>query len=151
MILVQEQDFDPALLLSYLSEEDAGIGGVGIFLGLVRDSHQGRRIFSLTLEHYPAMTQKALDEIAAEARYRWPLHRLVIVHRVGRLLPGERIVFVGTSSAHRQDALDACHFLIDWLKTKAPFWKREETPEGDIWVEAKASDEARANLWAPSP
>jgi molybdopterin synthase catalytic subunit len=101
----------------------------------------------MTLEHYPGMTEKKLKEIEAEARQRWPLAAVLIIHRHGRLEPGERIVLVATASAHRQAALEACAFLIDWLKTQAPFWKLEETPEGTEWVEARESDDAAAARW----
>ncbi len=101
----------------------------------------------MTLEHYPGMTERALAEIEAEALRRWPLAAALIIHRFGRLEPGERIVLVATASAHRQAAFDSCQFLIDWLKTKAPFWKLEETPEGPRWVDAQASDDTAAERW----
>jgi molybdopterin synthase catalytic subunit len=101
----------------------------------------------MTLEHYPGMTERQLAALEAEARRRWDLLDCLIVHRVGRMLPAEPIVLVATASAHRREALDACAFLIDWLKTKAPFWKLEETPEGERWVEARANDDAAAGRW----
>lgn len=147
MIRVQAEDFDPGVESARLSEGSKSVGGVCCFTGLVRDIHGGEAIEALTLEHYPGMTESALAEIEAEARARWPLTDVIIVHRFGRLEPGERIVFVGASSAHRDAAFDACRFLIDWLKTKAPFWKKEQTPDGEHWVEAKESDDAAANKW----
>ncbi|MCP5367638.1 MAG: molybdenum cofactor biosynthesis protein MoaE [Hyphomicrobiales bacterium] len=147
MIRVQREDFDPGAELAALTEGDHGVGGACVFVGLVRDLAGEGRIAAMTLEHYPGMTEKELARIDAEAQERWPLRSTLIIHRYGRLEPGERIVFVGTTSAHRQAAFDACQFLIDWLKTKAPFWKLEETAEGEHWVEAKDSDDAAADRW----
>ena len=148
MIRVQAEDFDPGVETARLSEGSESIGGVCCFTGLVRDIHGGEAIEAMTLEHYPGMTETALADIEAQARERWPLDEVSIIHRFGRLEPGERIVFVGASSAHRDAAFDACRFLIDWLKTQAPFWKKEETPEGERWVEAKDSDDVAALKWA---
>ena len=148
MIRVQAEDFDPGVETARLSEGSKSIGGVCCFTGLVRDIHGGEVVAAMTLEHYPGMTETALAAIEAQARERWPLEEVSIIHRFGRLEPGERIVFVGASSAHRDAAFDACRFLIDWLKTQAPFWKKEETPEGERWVEAKDSDDAAALKWA---
>jgi molybdopterin synthase catalytic subunit len=126
---------------------------VASFIGLVRDMTRdgaggGADTSAMTLEHYPGMTEKLLAEIEAEANRRWPLQASLIVHRYGRLEPGDRIVLVVTASAHRQAALEACHFLIDWLKTKAPFWKLEETGDGEgKWVDARATDDAAADRW----
>jgi molybdopterin synthase catalytic subunit len=117
------------------------------FIGIVRDMAGDKEIAAMTLEHYPAMTEKALQKIEAEARSRWPLEETLIIHRHGRLAPGDRIVLVATASAHRQAAIESCHFLIDWLKTKAPFWKLEETPDGGQWVDARATDDAAAARW----
>lgn len=154
MIRVQEQDFDIGAELARLSDGNHGIGGVASFTGLVRDmlptgmADRGTgRIGAMTLEHYPGMTEKQLAAIEAEARRRWPLADCLIIHRYGRLLPGDRIVLVATASAHRQAALESCAFLIDWLKTKAPFWKLEDGPDGSQWVEAKASDDRAADRW----
>ncbi|HXY98393.1 MAG TPA: molybdenum cofactor biosynthesis protein MoaE [Stellaceae bacterium] len=148
MIRVQREDFDVGAELEALTRGKTGIGGVTSFLGLVRDLAGERRIGAMTLEHYPGMTERALTEIEAEARRRWPLDAVLIIHRYGRLEPGERIVLVATASAHRQAAFDSCQFLIDWLKTKAPFWKLEETPEGPRWVEAQVSDDEATKRWA---
>ncbi len=151
MIRVQREDFDPAAELARFSGNGA-IGGVCLFLGLVRDyvgEANARRqdVTAMTLEHYPGMTEKQLAAIEAEARRRWPLEDALIVHRHGRLEAGERIVLVATASAHREAAFQSCHFLIDWLKTKAPFWKVEHTAHGDTWVEARDSDDALAARW----
>jgi molybdopterin synthase catalytic subunit len=147
MIKVQREDFDVGAEIAALTAGRTDIGGVAVFVGLVRDIAGGAPIAAMTLEHYPGMTESKLAEIEAEARARWPLQASVIVHRHGRLDPGERIVLVATAAAHRQAALDACHFLIDWLKTEAPFWKLEEAPEGGKWVDARAGDEAAAARW----
>jgi molybdopterin synthase catalytic subunit len=152
MIKVQREDFDVGAELERLTAGQHDIGGVASFVGLVRDlvglqGAGGKAISAMTLEHYPGMTEKKLAEIEAEARQRWPLAASLIIHRYGRLEPGERIVLVATASAHRQAALEACAFLIDWLKTQAPFWKLEETPEGAEWVEARESDDAAAARW----
>ncbi len=147
-IRVQLEDFDVGAELEALSAGNHRIGGVASFVGLVRDLAEGEAVAAMTLEHYPGMTEKQLAKIEAEARARWPLEDCLIVHRYGRLEPGERIVLVITASAHRQAALESCQFLIDWLKTQAPFWKLEEGPEGSHWVEARASDDAAAARWA---
>jgi len=147
MIRVQREDFDPGAEMTRLSEGRHGVGGLCAFVGLVRELAGDAPINAMTLEHYPAMTEKALAAIEAEARRRWPLEGCLVIHRYGRLEPGDRIVLVVTASAHRQAAFDACHFLIDWLKTKAPFWKQEETPDGPQWVEARESDDAAAARW----
>ncbi len=147
MIRVQREDFDVGAELAALTRGQTGIGGVTSFVGLVRDLAGDERIGAMTLEHYPGMTERQLEAIEAEARRRWPLEAVLIIHRVGRLEPGERIVLVATASAHREAAFASCHFLIDWLKTKAPFWKLEETPQGPRWVEAQASDDSAARRW----
>ena len=147
MIRVQEGDFDIGAELARLAAGDPAVGGIACFVGLVRDVADGARVAAMTLEHYPGMTEKMLAAIEAEARQRWPLIDCLIIHRYGRLEPGERIVLVATTSAHRQAALESCAFLIDWLKTKAPFWKLEQGAEGAAWVEAKASDDRAAEKW----
>ncbi len=147
MIRVQREEFDVGAELEALTRGKTGVGGVTSFVGLVRDIAGERRIGAMTLEHYPGMTERRLAEIEAEARRRWPLDAVLIIHRYGRLEPGERIVLVAAASAHRQAAFDACQFLIDWLKTQAPFWKLEETPEGPRWVDAQASDDEAAARW----
>ena len=124
-----------------------GVGAVTSFTGLVRDFGDSADVVALDLEHYPGMTEKALAKIVVEAEQRWPLLKLDVLHRIGALEPGEPIVFVGAASAHRQAAFDACAFIMDYLKTKAPFWKREATPEGDRWVESRDSDKQAAGRW----
>ncbi len=150
-VRVQREDFDVGAEIAALTGGRTDIGGIATFLGLVRDSAGGERIAAMTLEHYPGMTEKMLGEIEAEARARWPLDATLIIHRYGRLEPGDRIVLVATASAHRQAALEACQFLIDWLKTKAPFWKLEETGAGAQWVSARESDDAAAARWEEVP
>lgn len=148
MIRVQLEDFDPGAEIAALTKGDHKIGGVVSFVGLVRDIAKEGEVRAMTLEHYPGMTEKQLAAIEAEANARWPLSASLIIHRYGRMEPGERIVLVVTASAHRDAAFEACRFLIDWLKTKAPFWKVEETPEGERWVEARAEDDQAAAAWA---
>ena len=147
MIKVQREDFDIGAELASLTDGNTKVGGLASFVGLVRDLAGEDAVSAMTLEHYPGMTEKRLAEIEAEARARWPLEGVLIIHRYGKLEPGERIVLVATSSAHRQAALEACAFLIDWLKTKAPFWKLEEGSKGAAWVEAKESDDRAADKW----
>jgi molybdopterin synthase catalytic subunit len=147
MIRVQGEPFDPGYELARFAADRTEIGGIAVFLGRVRDRAGELPILAMTLEHYPGMTERKLAEIEAEAHRRWPLDETLIIHRYGRMLPGEPIVMVAVASAHRQAALEACHFLIDWLKTKAPFWKCEETPAGERWVEARASDDDAAARW----
>ncbi|RMD61478.1 MAG: molybdenum cofactor biosynthesis protein MoaE [Alphaproteobacteria bacterium] len=151
MIRIQTDDFDVGAEIARLSSGRHGIGGVVAFVGLVRDMVGERPIEAMTLEHYPGMSEKMLARIEAEARARWPLEDSLIIHRVGRLEPGERIVLVITASAHRQAAFEACQFLIDWLKTRAPFWKLEETDAGAHWVAARADDDAAAARWTVPP
>ena len=147
MIKVQHEDFDIGAELAPLTEGNHAVGGLAMFVGLVRDLAPKGKISAMTLEHYPGLTEKRLQEIEAEARSRWPLEGVLIIHRYGRLEPGDRIVLVATTSSHRQAALDACACLIDWLKTKAPFWKLEEGPTGAEWVEARESDDQAAEKW----
>lgn len=147
-VRVQAEDFDMGAEVAALTAGRPSIGGVASFLGLVRDVAGGAPVTAMTLEHYPGMTERQLDAIEAEARVRWPLDDVLIIHRYGRLEPGDRIVLVVTASAHREAAFDACRFLMDWLKTKAPFWKLEDSPDGERWVAAKASDDAAAARWA---
>jgi molybdopterin synthase catalytic subunit len=152
VVRVQADDFDSGEEIAAFERKAAlaGAGAVATFTGLVRarDGVDGPAIGAMTLEHYPGMTERQLETIEAEAQARWPLAGTLIIHRHGRLNAGARIVLVCTASSHRDAAFEACSFLMDWLKTKAPFWKREETPDGDRWVEAKASDDTRAEAWA---
>jgi molybdopterin synthase catalytic subunit len=147
MIRVQQEDFDVGQELAQLTAGNRAVGGVAVFVGLVRDIAGDSQISAMTLEHYPAMTEKMLAEIEAEARQRWPLEASLVIHRYGRLEPGAQIVMVATASAHRQAAFESCAFLMDWLKTKAPFWKLEETEAGAQWVDARDSDDKAAARW----
>ena len=147
MIKVQREDFDIGAELAQLTDGNTKVGGLASFVGLVRDLADQGAVSAMTLEHYPGMTEKRLAEIEAEARARWPLESVLIIHRYGKLEPGDRIVLVATTSAHRQAALESCTFLIDWLKTKAPFWKLEQGSKGAAWVEAKESDDRAAEKW----
>ena len=144
-VRVQREDFDLGAELAGLRAGRTDVGALVSFTGLVRD---GGGLESLELEHYPGMTEKALEEIEAEAHRRWTLEATLIVHRYGRLEAGDRIVLVAVGSPHRDAAFEACEFLVDWLKTKAPFWKLEETPAGEQWVEAHEGDDAAAARWA---
>ena len=151
MIRVQSQPFDTAAELAKLKQGRSDIGGTVVFVGTVRELSGGVEVSTMTLEHYPGMTEKALAEIDAEAQRRWPLLDTLIVHRYGTLAPGDDIVLVIATSAHREAAFEACHFLIDWLKTKAPFWKLEGGPQGENWVAAKDSDDESAARWNLTP
>ena len=146
-VRVQHEDFDVGAEIARVTTESGDVGGVASFIGVVREGKGDGAIRSMTLEHYPGMTEKELARIEAEARARWPLAGSLIIHRIGRLVPGDNIVLVVTASAHRQAALESCAFLIDWLKTKAPFWKSEESASGPRWVAAQASDDAAAARW----
>ncbi len=148
-VRVQPEPFDAGAEIAAILAGRADIGGIGCFVGIVRDTAAGRPIHAMTLEHYPGMTERALATIVAEANSRWPLLGATVIHRTGRLRPGEPIVLVLTASAHRQAALDATAFLIDWLKTRAPFWKQEHFADGEtLWVASKAEDEAATAKWA---
>jgi molybdopterin synthase catalytic subunit len=146
-VLVQEADFDVGRELERLTAGRTDVGAVASFTGLVRAANDGAAVSAMTLEHYPGMTERALHEICAEAHRRWDLIDTLVIHRVGPLRPGDRIVLVGASSAHRGEAFAACEFIMDYLKTRAPFWKREQTPQGARWVEARESDEQAAKDW----
>jgi molybdopterin synthase catalytic subunit len=151
-VRVQEADFDTGTEIEKLTAGNRKIGGLVVFVGLVREMHVREglhrdKIDALTLEHYPGMTEKALEEIEAEAHRRWPLEASLIVHRTGRLEAGDRIVLVVVGSPHREAAFEACEFLVDWLKTKAPFWKLEETDAGEKWVGAHEGDDVAAKRW----
>ena len=146
MIKVQENDFDVNLEIKKITSHNKNIGGVGLFIGIVRDD-KDKKLKSMTLEHYPIMTEKMLEKINLEAKNRWKLIDSIIIHRYGKLYPGDQIVLVATFSQHRKDALEACEFLIDWLKTKAPFWKLEATNTGNKWVKEKNSDLEAVKKW----
>ena len=145
MIRVQSEDFDIGAEIAALKENRTDIGAIVTFTGSVRDQHGD--LTEMTLEHYPGMTEKELERIESEAQRRWPLQACLIVHRVGALKPGDNIVLVVTASEHRDAAFEAARFLMDYLKTNAPFWKRETGPHGSEWVEAKTSDDAAAARW----
>jgi molybdopterin synthase catalytic subunit len=168
-VSVQTDDFDAGAEMAALSAGRDDVGAVASFVGLVRADGRGKvggekvgagetatnakntvseAVAAMTLEHYPGMTERALADIVAEAKTCWPLQAVRVIHRVGRLLPGERIVFVGVAAGHRGDAFAACEFIMDYLKTRAPFWKKEETPQGARWVDARDSDDAAAARWA---
>ncbi|MBL8834129.1 MAG: molybdenum cofactor biosynthesis protein MoaE [Rhodospirillales bacterium] len=146
-IRVQREDFDVGTELDALTRGRTDIGALTSFVGLVRDMGGEAKIGAMTLEHYQGMTEKELAAVEREANARWKLSATLIVHRYGRLEPGDRIVLCAAASPHREAAFEACHFLIDWLKTKAPFWKLEDTPQGEKWVEAKADDDRAADRW----
>lgn len=146
MIKVQRQDFDVSSEIKAITLLNKNIGGTGIFIGNVREGTDSS-LKSMTLEHYPKMTEKQLEKINNEAKNRWGLIDSLIIHRYGKLFPGDQIVLVATFSEHRTDALKACEFLIDWLKTKAPFWKLEESNKGNVWVEEKTSDIEATKKW----
>ncbi len=148
VVRVQRDDFDIGREMDALLAGRRDIGGVASFTGLVRAFSDARNVGALTLEHYPGMTEKALAAIEAEARERFDIQASLIVHRFGRMEPGERIVLVIAASAHRGEAFRAAEFLMDWLKTKAPFWKSEETPDGPQWVEARAADDNAVERWS---
>ncbi len=146
-VRVQHEDFDLAAEIATLRKGRADIGAVAAFVGLVRDFNDGVAVRTLSLEHYPGMTEKTLAAIIEEARRRWPIADALIVHRVGELEPKDQIVLVAVAGAHRREAFEACAFLMDYLKTEAPFWKKEQTPAGSRWVEARAADEAARARW----
>ncbi|HEY1328572.1 MAG TPA: molybdopterin synthase catalytic subunit MoaE [Casimicrobiaceae bacterium] len=146
-VRVQVEDFDAGLEMARLRADDARVGAVATFVGTVRDVNDAAQVSTLTLEHYPGMTERALEAIVAQARERFDIYDALVVHRVGELKPTDQIVLVVVTSAHRGDAFDACRFLMDYLKTRAPFWKKEQTPDGARWVDARASDEEAAARW----
>jgi molybdopterin synthase catalytic subunit len=146
-VRVQTVDFEIATEIAQLRASNPRIGAVVSFIGVVRDLNEGDAVASLTLEHYPGMTEKALEAIIAEARERWDILEATIVHRVGELQPLEQIVLVVVAGAHRGEAFAACEFIMDYLKTRAPFWKKERTPEGMRWVDARNADDEAAERW----
>ncbi|AUC99233.1 molybdenum cofactor biosynthesis protein MoaE [Bradyrhizobium sp. SK17] len=149
-IRIQQADFDVAREIAGLSQGRTDIGAVVSFSGICRGSEQGEPIAALTLEHYPEMAEAEIGRHADEALARWPLQGLTVIHRFGRIAPGENIVLVVTASAHRQAAFEAAEFLMDYLKTNAPFWKREESARGTNWIEARDHDDAAAARWTKS-
>ena len=147
IVRVQTEDFDIAREIAELRRGDTRVGAVAAFVGLVRDINDAAAVSTLTLEHYPGMTDKALLRIVDEAKSRWNIYDAAVIHRVGELKPSDQIVFVAVSSAHRGEAFAACEFIMDYLKTRAPLWKKEQTPAGERWVEARASDDEAASRW----
>jgi molybdopterin synthase catalytic subunit len=146
-VRVQTEDFDVSAELAALRAGRAQVGAVACFVGTVRDINAGVGVSTMTLEHYPGMTERALEAIVTSARARWRLDDVLVVHRVGALRPLDQIVLVAVTSAHRGEAFAACEFVMDWLKTQAPFWKKEATPQGERWVDARESDDAAAARW----
>jgi len=147
-IRIQEQDFDLTTEVKLLRKDDPRVGAVVNFVGTVRDMNDGSQVKGMTLEHYPGMTEKSLEEIIVQARGRWDIYKTLVIHRVGPLLPEDQIVLVAVTSAHRGEAFSACEFIMDYLKTAAPFWKKEETPEGSKWVDARVTDDAAMAKWS---
>jgi len=146
-VRVQSQDFDAGAEIARLREGDPKVGAVAAFIGVARDVNDGETVATLALEHYPGMTERALEKIVVEARARWRLIEVLVIHRVGELKPTDQIVLVAVTGAHRGDAFAACEFIMDYLKTRAPFWKKESTPHGTHWVEARDSDDQAAGRW----
>jgi len=144
---VQTADFDLAAETAAMRAGDPGIGAIASFIGLVRDVNDGERVSEMTLEHYPGMTERALERIVEQAKQRWNIFDILVVHRVGRLRPLDQIVLVIVTGAHRGEAFAACEYVMDYLKTQAPFWKKEQTPAGGRWVDARDSDDAAARRW----
>jgi len=146
-IRVQEEDFDVTAELGRMRENNSNIGAIVNFIGLVRDLNQGSSIGSMALEHYPGMTEKSISQIVEQAMLRWKLQDAIVIHRIGHLLAGDQIVFVATSSQHRAEAFASCEFIMDYLKTRAPFWKKEFTPSGSRWVASCDADIDAAKRW----
>ena len=147
-VRVQAGDFDLGSEIARLREGDARVGAVVSFVGTVRDLNEGAHVAELELEHYPGMTEKSLEDIVAQARERWPLYGALVIHRIGPMKPLDQIVLVACTAAHRGEAFAACEFIMDYLKTDAPFWKKEQTPEGARWVDARTSDDSAKARWA---
>jgi molybdopterin synthase catalytic subunit len=146
-VRVQTEDFDVGAEIAALRRGDPAVGAIASFVGLVRDVNAGDRVSEITLEHYPGMTQKAVQEIVEEAKSRWEIVDVLVIHRIGTLRPTDQIVLVAVTGAHRGAAFAACEFVMDYLKTRAPFWKKEQTPAGSRWVDARSSDDAAAQRW----
>ena len=146
-VRVQTEDFDVSQEMLVLRQKNPKIGAVASFVGVVRDLNDGDEVSALTLEHYPGMTERSLEEIVSEAKSRWNIYDALIIHRVGTLLPLDQIVLVLVTSAHRGESFKACEFLMDYLKTRAPFWKKEQTSSGERWVDARTTDSVAAMRW----
>lgn len=147
-VAVQQEDFNVSDELAMLARHSLAVGALASFVGLVRDSNDDAEVATMELEHYPGMTESSITHIIAQAAERWQLLGARVIHRIGRLAPGDQIVLVAVSSMHRGEAFAACEFIMDYLKTQAPFWKKERTPEGERWVDARCSDEAAAARWS---
>jgi len=147
-IVVQREDFDSGAAIEAIARGNPKVGAIAAFVGLVRDVNEGAAVRAMTLEHYPGMTENAIAGIVDQVRSRWDVLDCTVVHRYGELRPNDRIVLVVVASGHRGDAFAACEFIMDFLKTRAPFWKKEQTPEGARWVEARSSDDAAAQRWS---
>lgn len=147
-VRVQTGDFDIGAEIAAMRRGNPKVGAVASFIGVVRDLNEGDHVAEMTLEHYPGMTEKALEKMVAEARSRWDVYDALIIHRVGTLQPGDQIVLVVVTGSHRGEAFQACEFLMDYLKTRAPFWKKERTAAGARWVEARESDDVAADRWS---
>ena len=147
-VRVQTGDFDVGAEMAAMRHGNPKIGAIASFVGVVRDLNEGADVAEMTLEHYPGMTEKALEKIVGETRARWDIYDALVVHRVGTLKPTDQIVLVVVASAHRGEAFQACEFLMDYLKTRAPFWKKEKTPEGARWVDARTADDESADRWS---
>lgn len=146
-VRVQTEDFDVSQEMLLLRQKNPKVGAVASFVGVVRDLNDGDEVSALTLEHYPGMTERSLEEIVSEAKSRWNIYDALIIHRVGTLLPLDQIVLVLVTSAHRGESFKACEFLMDYLKTRAPFWKKEQTSSGERWVDARTTDSVAAMRW----
>ena len=147
-VCVQPEDFDVSTELARLREESRQVGAIATFVGAVRDINDNVEVATLELEHYPGMTEKSITEIIEQAQERWQLLGATVIHRIGKMLPTDQIVLVAVSSMHRGDAFQACEFIMDFLKTQAPFWKKELTPDGERWVDARATDQQARARWA---
>ncbi|HZF19538.1 MAG TPA: molybdopterin synthase catalytic subunit MoaE [Burkholderiales bacterium] len=148
-VRIQTADFDAGAEIAALRRGNPKVGAVASFIGVCRDANDGDSVSKMTLEHYPGMTEKALEKIVDEAKQRWKIMDVLVVHRVGELKPADQIVLVVVTGAHRGEAFAACEFIMDYLKTRAPFWKKEQTPKGSRWVEARGSDDEAAQRWEP--
>ena len=148
-VRIQTQDFDVGAEIAALRRNRPEVGAIASFIGVCRDASDGTAVTKMTLEHYPGMTERALENIVAEAKNRWKVMDVLVIHRVGELKPTDQIVLVVVTGAHRGEAFSACEFIMDYLKTRAPFWKKEETPQGERWVEARSSDDEAAERWSP--
>lgn len=146
-VRVQREDFDAGAEIAKLRANDPRVGAVASFIGVARDTNDGERVATMTLEHYPGMTERALEDIVAQAKRRWNVIEVLVIHRVGELKPLDQIVLVAVTGSHRGEAFAACEFVMDYLKTEAPFWKKESTPSGTRWVEAREVDDAARDRW----